>query len=993
MASKWLWVSVCAWMCLLGSTVHPATFAQLNALGVISVKESISGQPGAVGNGVADDTAAIQRAINKANLEAKIVLFPEGTYLVSNTLQCYKPNPDTDHRYNTHHLVGSTRSSQAGVTGRPVIKLKDNASGFTQTVNIASPTASKAVVRFARYYDTNGNRIWDASEDVNGGNSFFFNIRNLEFDLGSGNQGAVAVEFVGGGAQQCGMKDIKIRSNDTFFAGIRDFPGTASVSANIEVIGGRVGLYGSGQHAHCIAGVTLTNQTEYAYYNPTGQVVTLAGFRIVKPGAPAIRMASASNAYNGDIALVDGTIEFTGAPNGSAAVENPNGNGIYMHQVFVKNATTIIKSGSRAAIAGRSGWKRVTEYENPEMNTSLPGYNYIAGTQNALEYSTVADCNESDVPTDLVERHAWRRSDFPTPDDLYDRVHTDNDQTVAIGTENGMVADDTGVGVTADSVGPDNQAALQNIINSGKKFILIPKGKFLIKKNPSANYGVQLGTGTVLIGIASNISELRTHDDWNPTAEIPLLTTVSDAEATTKMADLKLGYVQDVLANDWFNSFNWKAGAKSLSRDIWIRYTGPAKSATQPRADMVFSGNGGGRHYGVHGAAPAARDNAANQFQRLRVENTTQPLAIYNANPEDALDKPQMLITGSSNVIFYGAKAEDRYGWGFKNSSNCAIIGVGGRAEVEFDNCTNSLATMVVHKQKTDPFNTPTLYVVGAAAMPKNAACGLFKVGTFDWSKVEMIPGDDPGDPGDPVHRSIIIEDFNAWPTTNVNFYNGSTSSTGETIQRSPATPAGSGFGWGAWTSAVDNAAQIGGGRVATVGSTGFPNLCFRPVTVVPGSYAYTIFDPAGGTNPDILDDLKNVILVTQQASAADAACSVGVRLLLRNLTGDWFLSTDAGKTTVVTDATQSRSYNINVATQSWQKIAAPAATDMNELDSDAGPGAMTFTTGTPDFAAITGGGVYVADTPSPGSGALRFKSITWNGSQSGTERHWLNYR
>jgi hypothetical protein len=256
-----------------------------------------------------------------------------------------------------------------------------------------------------------------------------------------------------------------------------------------------------------------------------------------------------------------------------------------------------------------------------------------------------------------------------------------------------------------------------------------------------------------------------------------------------------------------------------------------------------------------------------------------------------------------------------------------------------------------------------------------------------------MIPGDDPGDPGDPVHRSVIIEDFNAWPTTNVNFYNGSTSSTGETIQRSPATPTGRGFGWGAWTSAVDNAAQIGGGRVATVGGTGFPNLCFRPVTVVTGSFAYTIFDPAGGTNPDILDDLKNVILVTQQASAADAACSVGVRLLLRDLSGDWFLSTDAGKTIVVTDATQSRSYNIIVATQSWQKIAAPAATDMNELDSDAGPGAMTFTTGTPNFTAITGGGVYVADTPSPGSGALRFKSITWNGSQSGTERHWLNYR
>lgn len=69
----------------------------IDKMGIINVKSY-----GAVGNGVTDDTAAIQAAINSLSPGGGAIYFPKGTYIVSNMLVV---------NFNLIHLSGSGRAS------------------------------------------------------------------------------------------------------------------------------------------------------------------------------------------------------------------------------------------------------------------------------------------------------------------------------------------------------------------------------------------------------------------------------------------------------------------------------------------------------------------------------------------------------------------------------------------------------------------------------------------------------------------------------------------------------------------------------------------------------------------------------------------------------------------------------------------------------------------------------------------------------------------
>ena len=100
--------------------------------GILNVKTTY----GAKGDGVTDDTAALRNAIrdfyakfNSTNVRYGFLYFPDGTYLVSDTLD-WKDSNGAWHGY-----LAFRGQSQSGT----IIKLKDNAAGF------GSPATPKAV--------------------------------------------------------------------------------------------------------------------------------------------------------------------------------------------------------------------------------------------------------------------------------------------------------------------------------------------------------------------------------------------------------------------------------------------------------------------------------------------------------------------------------------------------------------------------------------------------------------------------------------------------------------------------------------------------------------------------------------------------------------------------------------------------------------------------------------------------------------------------------
>ena len=291
-----------------------------------------------------DDTAALVAAFNfvvdkvrthgydNANSQW-IIYLPDGVYDVSDTITYSVEPPLFYRRYGMIYLRLWGQSRE-----QTVIRLKDNSPGF-------EAGSHKVVLSYHKHKGTN-------AETVN-------SLENLTIDTGSGNAGAIGVQYVA--ANEGRVRNLEIRSGDGRGSVGLYFPlfSVQGTFHDITVDGFDFGIRAVHEHEvnPCIEHLTLRNQRVAGIDVADGTVFIRA--LESQNACPAVRL----DGRVGQVVLIDS--QLTGGTTDQAAIEMAGSGAMFVRNVHVDGyAAAIRRDGKPVARV-----PHVTEWVSHPVNT------------------------------------------------------------------------------------------------------------------------------------------------------------------------------------------------------------------------------------------------------------------------------------------------------------------------------------------------------------------------------------------------------------------------------------------------------------------------------------------------------------------------------------------------------------------------------------------------------------------------------------------------
>ena len=310
-------------------------------LGLKNVKDY-----GAVGNGIVDDTAAIQAAIDAwqepgvhcdnwnvpssckpASYGRAVIYFPTGTYLISDTLRWSKHDTaqEADGLKNTR-VIGDG-------PGKSIIKLKNNSAGFSSSAN------GKTVID-----------MLGVGSNINWAHDNY--ISHLTINTGRGNSGAIGLAF---NSHNNGLiENVEVISeDDSGLYGITTEQGSPGpfLAKDIRVEGFDYGILhsgkGSSDYSVTFKNVTLINQRQTGFKILAYAIV----HNLLSSNKNDVPVIDSQDAWHKHTILVDADLRYTGPGTANSPALFANGNGLNQGKIYARNvkvskyATTIQSAG------------------------------------------------------------------------------------------------------------------------------------------------------------------------------------------------------------------------------------------------------------------------------------------------------------------------------------------------------------------------------------------------------------------------------------------------------------------------------------------------------------------------------------------------------------------------------------------------------------------------------------------------------------------------